>query len=281
MTYTLERIESPDSPAFNEAYGALFQEFGVRGELEPRPVISRWLEEGARSSAGLLQSYHLITARDVTGTLAGVRDFHFSVDAQAQLAVVYLAHALVLPAYRRTGLGGVLRAYPRKVAEDRLLTLGMPSGEILLAAEMEPATRQDEESHVRLVAYGKDGFRALDPAAFPYYQPDFRNLEGSDGEGPASPLPLLAVVRWVRGEARTSLPPRLARAFLTHLYAVFATHVPAAHLRSLEEHTLERLSALASDEVPLLPLPRSINDRERLSALLREQVLPHFARANQ
>lgn len=276
MTYSLERIESPRAPGFEEAYTALFDQFGTRGELERRPIISGWLDGGARSTGELAQSYHLIVARDVAGNLAGVRDFHVSLDTRAALVVVYLAHALVLPAYRRTGLGGVLRTYPRKVAEDMLQALAMPRADILLAAEMEPATRQDEESQVRLVAYGKDGFKALQPASFPYLQPDFREFLGTDWIDSASPLPLLAVVRWVRHEARTSLPRRLARAFLTHLYTVFATHVPEAHLRPLEQRTLSRLSALPSDEVPLLPLPRSINDRERLSALFREEVLPQF-----
>jgi len=45
-------------------------------------------------------------------------------------------------------------------------------------AEMEPASRGDEASIVRLIAYGRDGFAAIAPAALPYWQPDFRDLDG-------------------------------------------------------------------------------------------------------
>ena len=270
MSYRFEAVESSKSPAFDEAYGALDAEFGPRGELERREVVARWLDEAAAAPEEKLQrSYHLLVARDERGSLAGVRDCHVVLDRGEAIAVVYLAHALVLPPFRRSGLGALLRSTPIAIARRVLGDAGMDASkvDILLAAEMEPAARDDEASIIRLLAYGKEGFAAIAPAALPYWQPDFRDLGAlhvSDIE--ARPLRLLAVVRFLGHEGAPTLPKRLARAFVTHLYAVFATHVRPDHLAALEARTLGVLDALATPEVPLLPLPRTIDDEaiERL-----------------
>jgi GNAT superfamily N-acetyltransferase len=269
VTYRIEAVESSKSPDFDEAYGALAAEFAPRGELERREVVARWLDE-PRSGQELLQrTYHLLVARDEHGALAGVRDFHVVWDPREGVAIVYLAHVLVLPAYRRSGLGARFRSAPVAIARRVLGDAGLDASkvDILLAAEMEPASRADEASIVRLIAYGKDGFAAIAPAVLPYRQPDFRDLDGvlaSGGE--PRPIPLLAVVRFLGHEGEPTLPSRLARAFVTHLYAVFATHVRPDHLAALETRTLGVLDAGGTPEVPLLPLPRTIDDEaiERL-----------------
>ena len=154
--------------------------------------------------------------------------------------------------------------------------------DLVLAAEMEPCTLHDEASIIRLAAYGKDGFAAIAPSALPYCQPDFRDLasdaipHAKDADERARPIPLLAVVRFLGHEGARSLPRRLARAFVTHLYAVFATHVLEGHLRALEARTLEVLDAFPPGDIPLLPLPRSIDDRDALISLTRTAVLPFF-----
>ena len=274
MTYRIEAVESSKSPSFEEAYGALVTEFGPRGELERREVMVRWLDEPSStptSSSGeeLRRTYHLLVARDERGSLAGVRDCHVVWDRREAIAVVYLAHVLVLPPYRRTGLGALLRSMPAAIARRVLGEAGMDASkvDILFAAEMEPASRGDEASIVRLIAYGRDGFAAIAPAALPYWQPDFRDLDGVLARGgEPRPIRLLAVVRFLGHEGALSLPRRLARAFVTHLYAVFATHVRPVHLAALETRTLGVLDALGTREVPLLPLPRTIDDEaiERL-----------------
>jgi len=76
-------------------------------------------------------------------------------------------------------------------------------------------------------------------------------------------------VRFLGHESARSLPVRLARAFVTHLYAVFATHVRPDHLAALEASMLRSVDRF--DEVPLLPLPRSIDDRLALLPLTRER----------
>jgi GNAT superfamily N-acetyltransferase len=274
VTFGLEAVESSKDPAFAEAYGALDAEFGPRGELERREVVARWLD-GPIASSRLERTYHLLIARDSSddgGSLAGVRDCHVVMDRAEGIVVVYLAHALVMPPYRRSGLGALLRSAPISIARRALgeAGLGASKVDILLAAEMEPASRDDEASIVRLIAYGKEGFAAIAPSALPYCQPDFRDLDGPDGPDrrrEPRPIPLLAVVRYLGHEGAVSLSTRLARAFVTHLYAVFATHVRPDHLAALEARTLGVLDALGTREVPLLPLPRTIDDEARVIPL--------------
>jgi hypothetical protein len=70
-----------------------------------------------------------------------------------------------------------------------------PGGRIALASEMEAPNPGVPATLVRLGAYGKAGFRKIDPAAVPFLQPDFRDpgLIERDGE---KPIPLQLVVRF-------------------------------------------------------------------------------------
>lgn len=277
MTYRIAIVDSSRGAAFDAAYGVLDAEFGPRGELERREVIARWLDEPPSSGDGpFLRTYRMLTAHDPSGTLAGVRDCHVILDPQSATAIVYLAHVLVLPAFRRTGLGAIFRREPLAHARRALADAGMADRpvDVLLAAEMEPASLGDEASVIRLVAYGKEGFSAIAPAALPYCQPDFRELASA---GAARPIPLLAVVRRLGHERERTLPVGLARAFVKHLYAVFATHVRADHLAALERRTLAvTLASSRRGDVPLLPLPTSIDDQEAVMPLSRPSVLSFF-----
>jgi hypothetical protein len=277
VSYRIEAIESSRSPDFGEAYGALAAEFAPRGELERREVVVRWLDEAVPvGGERLTRSYHLLVARDAGGAFAGVRDCHVVLDRKEGVAVVYLAHTLVLAPYRRSGLGALFRSAPIGIARRVLGEAGEDpqAVDLLLAAEMEPASLEDEASLVRLTAYGKDGFAAISPAVLPYCQPDFRGIVDTLDE--PRPIPLLAVVRFLDHEGAASLPSRLARAFVTHLHAVFATHVPAEHLADLEARTLGVLDAVPTAEVPLLRLPRTLDDHEAVLSLTRAAVLPFF-----
>lgn len=270
--FSVARVCTSHGAAFAEAYAALEAEFGARGELERRLVIAGWVDGVRRVEPEALgHEYHLLLARDERGGLAGVRDCHVIVDRAAGLAVAYLAHVLVLPAYRRSGLAALLRAAPLALARRTLATLGLDAGhaEVLLAAEMEPAERHASETLVRLMAYGRAGFRVLAPTGLPYWQPDFRDPES---RAVHEPLPFLLVIRWHGHERAAALPAPLAAAVVRHLYAVFATHCRAEELRPLLAGTLGRL-ARAGDRVPLLELPRLPDDEERLAPLWREAVL--------
>jgi GNAT superfamily N-acetyltransferase len=253
--YRLEEVTSSRGAMFDHAYGALAAEFGPRGELERREVIARWLD--AQSS------YHLLIARDEKGEMAAVRDCHVLIDAAAKIAVVYLAHVLVLPPYRRTGLGALLRGAPIALARKALHRAGLDAAsvDILIAAEMEHPEPSDTASLVRLVVYGKEGFAAIDPAELPYFQPDFRDLRALPPGTRPSPVPLLAVVRWLGHEDATTIPARLGRAFVKQLYAVFGTHVPREHLAALEAETLGVLTRTRGEsDLTLVPLPRVVGD---------------------
>jgi 4-aminobutyrate aminotransferase/(S)-3-amino-2-methylpropionate transaminase len=272
VSYRLEELASSSSPGFDDAYRALEAEFAPRGELERREVVTRWLDQASSAPAAgpreaLARTYHFIVARDEQGALAGVRDCHVVIDRHESVAVVYLAHVLVLPPYRRTGLGALLRDAPLAIARRVLESAGLDARDValLVAAEMEPAARGDNASLVRLVAYGKAGFSAISPAALAYCQPDFRAVEAI-GAAPR-PIPLLAVVRLVGHEGARSISARLARAFVTHLYAVFATHARADHVDALRARSLAALDATGAADVPLLPLPRAIDDDASVRAL--------------
>jgi GNAT superfamily N-acetyltransferase len=270
--FALTAVSSAKDPAFGEAFDALHAEFGHRGELERREVIEAWLAESPPPErGGISRSYHLVVARDERGSLAGVRDCHATFDQRGGVAVVYLAHTLVLPAFRRSGLAALLRSAARALGRAHVATRAREAQQVetLLAAEMEPADATASDTVVRLVAYGRAGFRAVAPEAIRYQQPDFRDL-AVVRETPAH-LPLLAVVRWIGHEGETSMPVRLAEAFVRHLYAVFETHCRAADLEAPRAASLASLAA-AGERVPLLPLPSSDDDREAIARLSREVV---------
>jgi GNAT superfamily N-acetyltransferase len=276
--FRLARVQEAAGRDFREGWGALDAEFGPRGEIERPEVVRGWLEasRGRALPEGLWWEYHLIVARDAEGVLAGARDCHVTVDAARGECVVYLAHTLVLPPYRRAGLAALLRAAPVTAAQ-RALVRAATAGDVLLAAEMEPADPAAEDTIVRLVAYGRGGFAVVPPAVLPYCQADFRD-PARIGEAPR-PLPLLAVVRWLGHDGATALPARLCEAYVRHLYAVFATHCRPSDLGPPLGHALGALRAHGGGEVPLLALPRSRDDVDALAPLLRAEVLRHHSPA--
>lgn len=261
--------------ALDEAYRALDGWFGVRGELERRAVVEDWLRtpEG-REVGGVRMRYHLLVARTVEGALAAVRDCHVTVDPSTGVCVVYLAHALVLPEHRRTGLARWLRELPVELAREDLVAWGVGASEVVLAVEQEPVARGAEDTVIRLVAYGRSGFQVVSPEVLPYCQPDFRDVAALGV--PARPLPLLAVARRVGHEGAPTLPAALAEAFVTHLYAVFSTHCREEDLRAPREHALGYLRRSGLAQVPLLPMPAAVDDVTALGPLSEESVLPRF-----
>jgi hypothetical protein len=274
---SLREVASADEPAFEDAYGALLTEFGPRGELERREVVVGWMRGRAPGAGpahldGISWRYHLLIAQGPQGALAGVRDCHVTVDPASRVGVVYLAHTWVSPEHRRTGVASLLRLAPITLGRRAMTETGAAPGDLLLAAEMEPADSDAPASVVRLVAYGKAGFAAIDPRSLPYCQPDFGDLS-SPGSSPR-PLPLLAVVRWIDHEGSPALPRALAERVVRHLYAVFATHCRAEHLSRPRDHALASLAA-APPSIPLLPLPRDPDDQAALAPLTLANVLPH------
>jgi hypothetical protein len=218
-----------------------------------------------------------VIARDEDGAIAGVRDCNVSVDARARVVVVFLSHVLVLPPYRRSGLGGVLRHLPVTLGRRAVASLPDSAGDLLMAAEMEPWVAGASDTVTRLVAYGRAGYKIVDPQRLPYLQADYRAHDAIDADR-LRPVPLLAVVRWVGHEGAREIPRALAAAYVEHLYGFLASHCRAADLERLRRPTLAALGD-AEVPVPLLDAPRPVVngvDDAALAPLARERVLAYY-----
>ena len=262
-------------PEVDEAYAVLDAWFGVRAELERRAVIDHWLAHpSGLEKPPFRMRYHLLTARAPDGSLAAVRDCHVTVHVERGLCVVYLAHAYVMPEHRRSGLAQNLRNLPVALARRDLAEWGIAERELLLAVEQEFIDPEAQDTLIRLIAYGRAGFKALSPALLPYAQADFSDVRTRTG--PASPLPLMAVVKRIGHEEATSLPVDLAVAYVEQLFAVFATHCAAEELLEPRRHVLAALAATGLVSLPLLPLPRSLDDVGAMAPLEHTLAMHHF-----
>lgn len=280
--YTLAPVRTP--AALDAAYDVLHTWFGVRGEIERREVFEDWLSTpDGRWVEGLHVRHHMTVARGRDGAIAAVRDTHVIYDPEGRRCVVYLSHAYVEPPHRRTGLARRLRELPLAHARADLEDWRANDASVLLGVEQEPIATGLEETVVRLVAYGRSGFRAIDPRALPYCQADFSDVAASGV--PARPLPLLAVVRHVGHEGEADLPAPLAEAFVRHIYAVAGTHCRAADLEAPRRHALDALAEFtalaerAAPTVPLLPLPSAMDDQAAIAAVHENACRPHFPAA--
>lgn len=251
--YSVTRIGRDDA-RFETALGMLHDEFAAHGELERPEVLRRWLEMGTRRRGGCELVYELYVASSSDGSIVGVRDCHLIVEGDH--ALLYLAHVVVAPQHRRRGIGRLLRELPIDAARARAVKL-------LVAAEMEHPDPGDDESIIRLVAYGRAGFSAVSPDAMPYWQPDFR--DPARIERP-EPVPLLLVVNV---PATSGLPKTAAHRALRHLDLVFADHCDEAHLAAARQATLTALQKWPGEHVPLLPLPATRDDDAALPPLAR------------
>lgn len=274
--------EARDEASFDEGYAALDAVFGPKGELERREVLSAWFAgEHADPAAPIVATYHMLLVRCVDdGRLAGVRDCYVTLDRAARRCVVLLSHALVLPAFRRTGVAALLRAAPVALARRALEATGLGGGggsggaEVMLAAEMEAVDPDDRDTVVRLLAYGRAGFSVVPPTVLPYAQPDFRDTAAL-GVAPV-PLPLLAVVRQVGEEERPDIPRERAASFLRHFQAVHARETSQDELAPIRENALMRLEAFPGERVPLVRIPRGPEEIAGFAPLLRSAVMPLF-----
>lgn len=274
--------EAQGDAAFDEGYRALDAVFGPKGELERREVLSAWFAgQKTDLSAPIVATYHMLLARGVDGDgrLAGVRDCYVTLDRAARRCVVLLSHALVLPAFRRTGLAALLRAAPvalarRAIADAGLGGAGGDGVEVMLAAEMEAVDPDDRDTVVRLIAYGRAGFAIIPPAVLPYAQPDFRDTAAL-GVTPV-PLPLVAVVRQVGEEGHDDIPRARAESFLRHYQTAHAAEVSPSALVPIRENALARLAAFPGERVPLIRIPRGPEEIAGLAPVLRSAVMPLF-----
>ncbi len=262
---------------FAEGHAVLADTFGPTGEIERPETLRAWFAAGSLSApdAPIRAHYHLLLAHDQDGALAGVRDCFVTVDRVARRAVVLLSHSLVLEPYRRTGLAALLRTAPATLARRALADVGVEDGEVLLVAEMELIDPRDRASVIRLLAYGKAGFRFIPPTVLPYAQPDFRALDLPDGSRlEALPLPFVVLVRQVGEEHLATLTPQRAAAVVHHLQAIHRSHCRLEDIAPIRDHALGALEDWGDRPVPLLA-PRR-DDIPGLYPLLQSVVLPLY-----
>ncbi|MBL9099530.1 MAG: hypothetical protein JNL82_01165 [Myxococcales bacterium] len=268
-------IRSPDDPAFRRAWDLLAAEFLERGELEDAAVLADFLRVGVLEYAPHQSgTYHLLAAWH-GDELVGVRDCYVDIDLRRGVALVSLAHCLVVPAWRRRGLAPLLRTLP--LALGRAVVRARVGRELptLVVAEMEPADPAEPATLVRLIAYGRSGFRALDPRRVPYAQPELR--QGASGHG----IPMLGIARAIGIPTAEGpvpvVPAAIAEAFPILFHATHRRFVDSARVDACEANALAALRA-SDDPVALLPLPVALDDSPRILPLSRAAVLPLYPR---
>ena len=192
----LHTIRSTADPFFEAAFGALWKEFGEAGEMEQAGVIAermKWHPSQMLDEAALLYAMQLITRH---GEFVAVRDHTAILLANEPGAIVHLAHNLVAPAWRRSGIAGWLRALPVSTALEALVAAGRPiDAPITLVGEMEHFNPSHAATGIRLTAYEKAGYKMVDPELVDYWQPDFRDPQVIDQENGPQPIPLCLMLR--------------------------------------------------------------------------------------
>lgn len=270
--FRLEQVTEPGSRAFEAAWQAMDAYFGPSGELESPETLARFVSSPVIDYApGLEGRYTLIVAWE-GDTLVGVRDAYVDLDLNAGVCVAALSHVWLAPHVRRQGLASVMRALPASLARELVAQRFPDPSEIetLVVAEMEPPCEANAGELARLFAYGRSGFKALDPWRFPYSQPDFRDPLPADAAHTA--LPMLMLARWLDHPGVSALPLRLVASIPRLFYLTHRMSLPASRVDPSERHLLRQLHA-CTDDVPLWTLPRGPDDLERLSALVRSAVL--------
>lgn len=283
---------------FRRGFDLLNETFGPTGEIETVEMLERWFLAGslgapagtAAVEVGIRAHYHMVLARDADGSIAGVRDCFVTIDERASAppegrAHVLMSHSLVLPAHRRTGVAALLRHVPIALARlqlerSRAGRSGPPPAsppEILLFAEMDQVVPADKITVIRLLAYGKAGFRVVPPSALPFAQPDFRD-EVQHGDVEPCPLPFLCVLRQVGADAATHIAPARLRDVVEHALAVHRCHARADHLDVIRDHALHALDAQGPAPVPLIALPSGPKEIALLAPLLRAVTFPLYPR---
>jgi GNAT superfamily N-acetyltransferase len=256
------RLEpATDRAQFEEGFALLHLQFGPLGEMEREEVLSAWFDRGSLSppDARVPARYHMLLARDEHGTIAGVRDLWVTPDRARNRVLVVLSHSLVLPPYRRSGVASLLRAVPVALARAAL-----PGAAIMICAEMDMVRPDDRDAIVRLVAYGRAGFRAIPPEVIGYAQPPFG--EWTDD---ARPIPMIAIVRVVGSETSPTIPLQLARAFVEHYHAVQDCHCDPRQMAAVRANVERAFTAHPADPVGLLPLPRHAAETHVVAPFLR------------
>ena len=229
-------IRDTNDPFFDMAFGALWAEFGVIGEMEQAAVLARrltWNPLESREGASLRYSLVLLTCEN---EFVAVRDHTVIVLEDQPGAVVHLSHNLVAPQWRRTGIAGWMRALPVSDAKECLQMLGRSmDSPVTLVGEMEHLHPGRPSTLVRLAAYEKAGFLMVDPARVDYLQPDFRDPAEIDISGGPQPVPLCLVLRRVGLESGMSLDACEVHRVARSLYKMYGMEFRERDMRVVRD----------------------------------------------
>ncbi len=291
--YQLWIIEDPSDPHFENAYRTLWEAFGPTGEMERREAIEAFLRDSPFEpfKTGTYVRYFLLVATDEKGVVRGVRDGSVLVNPaySPDLCVVYLSHIYMMPEARGTVLSYWLRISPLEIAvqyladlhQRGLVNLPLPHQpsryfgmRMNLAAEMEYWAPEDPISLQRVLFYGRGGFDVINPAHFPYRQPDFRDPEEIRATGNC-PLPFMLLLRRMGRERQAALPIEEAEAVMRLIYDDFAEFCAPEFLENSLDLVLERLESQRSRgkrAIELLPMPTGPKDMQRLKKIFRYSV---------
>jgi GNAT superfamily N-acetyltransferase len=250
--FSLVRVTSPEDPVFDMAFGALWAEFGASGEVEQADVLARrmaWDPREPQDGCALLYEMLLV---EKDGELVGVRDHTAIVCEGTSSSVVHMSHNFVVPAWRRSGIAGWLRALPVETARRCLGARGARrDSPITLVGEMEHAEPGNESRMVRLIAYEKAGYKKIDPRRVPYRQPDFRPPDVIDETGGVRPLPFSLLVRRVGREFEETISGSEVRHLVECLYRMYAVGFRERDMTPLFEELA--LYPGVDERIPLLP----------------------------
>ena len=248
----LHRIQDTSDPNFDTAFGALWSEFGVIGELEQADVLRlRMLWDPAHLIDGCAMRYRMMLVTS-GGKFAAARDHTAIVLENEPGAVVHLSHNLVAPDWRRTGLAGWLRALPVTTARSVLTAQGRAlDSPITLVGEMEHPDSSDQATLVRLAAYEKAGYKKIDPTRVGYLQPDFRAHHEIDSGGGPQPIPLGLIIRKVGCENDNFVTGSEVRRIARSLYKMYGTGFRPKDMEPVHA-SLDGYPA-GDEKIPLVP----------------------------
>ncbi|MEO6052534.1 MAG: hypothetical protein ABIP97_00835 [Chthoniobacterales bacterium] len=247
----LRLITDIRDPFFEVAYQYLWEEFGAKGEMESREVIaSRLARNPAEITNGYSLLYHLLLITSGDAVVA-VHDHTAIITPARSEAIVHLSHVVVNPEWRRTGIGGWLRALPIQTARHAFLTCGMPqTSPITLVGEMEKLDTDDVASLIRLKAYEKGGYLKIDPQVIHYLQPDFRSSEVIDADG-AKPIPMTLVVRKPGREVWNSISGSTVQNIVRALYHMYGMEFRPQEMQVV----MDSLQTYPESSTPIALLP--------------------------
>lgn len=259
-------VECPEDPLFDRAYSVLRGYFGAAGEIEPRAVLAR-VVAAPFEHRGIWVAHPLVVALDESGELAGVGGRYVTYEPSTGVGAVLDGSGWIAEAHRRRGLGALMLPMTFDAGLVRLAPQGALAARTLLDfGDLGPVRADDPESLSRAIAWGHIGAAVIPPEVFPFALVGME--EGGDVDALAAPLPILAFLRLSVGQ-RPEVDKATLHTLARHLEAAHAWAGPAGCLDAATLALHAAIDRAHLDPVPLLALPRSMDNHAPFDALFR------------